>query len=44
MYNRFIKYITKQKILSNFQFGLRKGNSTEMAILMLIDIIENSNW
>ena len=34
-----MNYITEHKILSNRQFGFRKGNSTEMAISVLIDNI-----
>ena len=34
-----MNYITEHKILSNLQFGFRKGYSTEMAISVLIDNI-----
>ena len=34
-----MNYITEHKILANFQFGFRKGYSTEMAISVLIDNI-----
>ena len=37
MYTRLTNYITEHKILSNLQFGFRKGYSTEMAISVLID-------
>ena len=34
-----MNYITEHNILSNLQFGFRKGHSTEMAISVLIDNI-----
>ena len=39
IYNRLINYIMKNKILSNSQFGFRKGYSTDMAISVLTDQI-----
>ena len=42
MYNRLIHYTTKQKILSNFQFGFRKGYSIEMASSVLNDNISKA--
>ena len=42
MYTRLMTYITEHKILSNLQFGFRKGYSTEMAISVLIDNICNA--
>ena len=42
MYTRLMNYITEYKILSNLQFGFRKGSSTEMVISMLIDNISKA--
>ena len=42
MYTRLMNYITEHKILSNLQFGFRKGYSTEMAISVLIDNISKA--
>ena len=42
MYTRLMNYITAHKILSNFQFGFRKGYSTEMAISVLTDNISKA--
>ena len=36
IYNQFINYINKNKILSELQFGFQKNKSTEQAILFLI--------
>ena len=42
MYNRLMNYIMKHNILSNSQFGFRKGYSTDMAISLLIDKISKA--
>ena len=42
MYTRLKNYIIDHKILSNLQFGFRKGYSTEMAISVLIDNINKA--
>ena len=42
MYTRLMNYITAHTILSNLQFGFRKGYSTEMAISVLIDNISKA--
>ena len=39
MYIRLTKYVTKNNILSNSQFGFKKGHSTYMALTILIDKI-----
>ena len=39
MYIRLTKYVTKNNILSNSQFGFKKGHSTHMAFTILIDKI-----
>ena len=39
MYIRLNKYVTKNNILSNSQFGFKKGHSTYMALTILIDKI-----
>jgi retron-type reverse transcriptase len=39
MYKRLIKFVDKNKILSNQQYGFRKGRSTEFAIIEVIDKI-----
>ena len=42
MYNRLMDYVTKNNILSNYQFGFRKGYSTDMALTILIDKITSA--
>ena len=37
IYNRLTKYIVKHNVLSNSQFGFKKGHSTYMALTILID-------
>ena len=39
MYTRLTDYVTKNNILSKYQFGFRKGYSTDMALTILIDKI-----
>lgn len=39
MYKRLIKFVDKNKILSNQQYGFRKSRSTEFAIIEVIDKI-----
>ena len=41
-YTRLMNYIIEHKILSNLQFGFRKGYSTEIAISVLIDNISKA--
>ena len=35
-------YVTKNNILSKYQFGFRKGYSTDMALTILIDKITSA--
>ena len=42
MYNRLMNFIEKNKILYNKQFGFRSGYSTEHAIPLLVDKIQQS--
>ena len=42
MYNWLFKYLTANEILYKKQFGFQKGESTEHAIIQLIDQINNS--
>ena len=48
IYNRMIDFLDKHKILSNCQFGFRKGLSTDLAITTLTEhyyrAIENNNY
>ena len=51
MYNRLIDSINENKLLYKYQFGFRKGKSTYMAVLTLVDNISEaldnedlSNW
>ena len=39
MYKRLIKFVDKNKIISNQQYGFRKSRSTEFAIIEVIDKI-----
>ena len=41
MYNQLFKYLRTNKILHKKQFGFHKGDSTEHAIIQLIDQINN---
>ena len=42
MYNRLMNFIEKNKILYNKQFGFRSGYSTEHAISLIVDKIQQS--
>ena len=42
MHNRFMKFLTEQKIIYLKQFGFRKNFSTAYAIITFIDSIENA--
>ena len=42
MYNRLYGYLTENNILFNKQFGFRAGNSSEHALLELVDQIGNT--
>ena len=37
MYNRLLDFLNKHKIIFKFQFGFRKGHSTYMALMILMD-------
>ena len=42
MYNRLMNFLTKYKILNKYQFGFRRGHSTSMALIEVMDeIYEN---
>ena len=41
-YNRLYKYLTDNSILYKKQFGFQEGQSTEHAIVQLVDQIKNS--
>ena len=43
MYIRLTKYVTKNNILSNSQFGFKKGHSTYMALTILINKITKAS-
>ena len=42
MYNRLYEYLTKNNFLFDKQFGLRKGHSTEHALIELLNRIYDS--
>ena len=42
MYNRLLKYINDDNLLFRYQFGFRKGKSTHMALIVLIDKISEA--
>ena len=42
IYNRLINYSNKLEILSNSQYGFRKGHSTTLALIDLYDKISSS--
>ena len=42
VYNRLIDYLSKYKILSDNQFGIRKDHSTEYALALLYDKISSA--
>ena len=39
IYNRLLSFINKHNILYKYQFGFRKGHSTNMALILLVDKI-----
>ena len=39
VYNRLVEFINDNKLLYDFQFGFQRGNSTQLAVMMLVDII-----
>ena len=39
LYNRILDFITKHKVLYNYQFGFRTNHSTNMALTILLDKI-----
>ena len=42
MYNRLIKFLLKYKVINKYQFGFRKGHSTTLALIKVMDeIYEN---
>ena len=43
MYTRLYKYLSKFSIISDDQFGFRKGHSTSMALIHLHTKIAKSN-
>ena len=42
MYNRLMVYVTKNNVLLKYQFGFRKGYSTDIALTILIDKSTNA--
>ena len=42
VHSQLYNYLEEGKLISDFQFGFRKGKSTEQAILTLLDNIKNS--
>ena len=42
VYSQLYNYFEEGKLISDFQFGFKKGKSTEQAILTLLDNIRNS--
>ena len=42
VHSQLYNYLEEGKLISGFQFGFRKGKSTEQAILTLLDNIRNS--
>ena len=42
MYNRLISFINKHNLLYKYQFGFKKGNSTNMALILLVDKISEA--
>ena len=42
MYDRLIKFLLKYKVINKYQFGFRKGHSTTLALIEVMDeIYEN---
>jgi hypothetical protein len=39
MFKRLYGFLTKHKILYDYQFGLRRGHSTSLALIELLDTI-----
>ena len=37
MYNRLVTYINENRLLYKYQFGLREGKATYMALIVLIE-------
>ena len=37
MYNRLLKFIDKNKLLNEFQFGFRNSHSTFMDLIILVE-------
>ena len=44
MLNRLICFFNKYNILYNYQFGFRKGHSTMLAVLDVLNMIENETF
>ena len=42
MYNRLYKFLTKHDLIYSYQFGFRKGFSTEQALVSLIEQVKGS--
>ena len=42
MYNRLLAFINYNNLLYKYQFGFRKGYSTNMALIVLMDKILNA--
>ena len=42
VYNKLLSFVNKHNILYNYQFGFRKGHSTQMALLCLVDKISSA--
>lgn len=42
IYNRILKYLNERNILYEHQYGFRKGYSTYMALLQLIDKVHKA--
>lgn len=42
VYNRLLSFLNKNKILYKYQFGFRKGHSTEQAILEITDTLKSN--
>src|SRR5688572_3467193 len=41
MYNRLLTYLDRYKMLYDYHFGFRKGHSTSLAVLEVVNMIEN---
>ena len=42
MYRKLLSFINRHKLLYSFQFGFRRGNSPDLALLCLVDRISNA--